>query len=267
MYLSNTESFDLWSVARRQRRVLLALMLRNMRTRFFGNGLGYLVAIGWPFSHILILVTVWTFMGRAAPYGDSPALFLATGVVPFMVFSYLARMTMLSIMRCRPLLAFPEVKVLDVILASTLLEVIAVSCATIAILAIGWFVGIDVMPRDPVQVASAFGATVLLGFGFGVFNGTIALAFPAWFTGYSLITVLLWLSAGVLFVPDALPGVFREAAAYQPVLQVVEWTRSGYYEGYGDLVLNRPYTLEFGVTAVFFGLLLERAMRGKILGG
>jgi capsular polysaccharide transport system permease protein len=45
VYLSNTEAYDLWSAARRQRRVLYALMLRNIRTRFFGNGLGYLVAI------------------------------------------------------------------------------------------------------------------------------------------------------------------------------------------------------------------------------
>jgi capsular polysaccharide transport system permease protein len=60
-----------------------ALMLRNIRTRFFGNGLGYVLTMAWPLSHIFILVIIFTVMGRAAPYGDSPALFVATGVVPF----------------------------------------------------------------------------------------------------------------------------------------------------------------------------------------
>ena len=60
-------------------------------------------------------------------------------------------------------------------------------------------------------------------------------------------------------------AIIREPLAYQPVLQVVEWTRSGYYEGYGNLVLNRPYVIAFGLTTVCFGLLLERAMRGYIL--
>src|SRR5271154_1627922 len=97
MYLSNTETYDLWSAAQRQRRVLLALMLRNVRTRFFGNGLGYLVAIAWPLSHILIIVAIFTLSGRAAPYGDSVSLFIATGVVPFQTFSYLSRFMMLFV--------------------------------------------------------------------------------------------------------------------------------------------------------------------------
>jgi capsular polysaccharide transport system permease protein len=192
-------------------------------------------------------------------------LFIATGVVPFLTFSYLARLTMYSVMRARPLLAFPEVKVLDILLASALLEILAASCVTIVLIVIAWFGGIDVMPRDIVQAALAFGAAILLGLGFGIFNGVIALAMPAWLTGYALINMLLWISAGVVFVPDALPAALREAAAYQPVLQVVEWTRSAYYEGYGNLVLDRLYVIEFGIVAIFLGLLFERGMRGYIL--
>jgi capsular polysaccharide transport system permease protein len=265
VYLSNTETFDLWSAAQRQRRVLFALMLRNIRTRFFGNGLGYLVGIAWPLTHILIIVAIFTLAGRAAPYGDSTVLFIGTGVVPFMTFSYLARLMMLSVIRARPLLAFPEVKVLDVLLAAALLEMLAAACVTIVLIIIAWFAGVDVMPRDVVQASYAFGAAILLGLGFGLTNGVIALATPAWFTGYALINILLWASAGVFFVPDALPTVLREAAAYQPVLQVIEWTRSAYYEGYGGLVLDRGYVIGVGLWTVFLGLLLERAMRGHLL--
>jgi capsular polysaccharide transport system permease protein len=265
MYLSNIEAFDLLSAAKRQRRVLFALMLRNIRTRFFGNGLGYLVGIAWPLTHILILVGLFVFTGRTAPYGDSTVLFIATGVVPYMIFSYLARMTMLSVMKARPLLAFPEVKVLDVLLAAAFLEILAAACVTIVLILIAWFAGVDVMPRDVGQAAYAFGAIVLLGFGFGLTNSAIALAAPSWFTGYILINILLWVSAGVFFVPDAMPQVLREALAYQPVLQVIEWTRSAYYEGYGGLVLDRRYVIGVGIGGVFLGLFLERAMRGHLL--
>jgi len=265
MYLSNNETYDLWSAAQRQRRVLFALMLRNIRTRFFGNGLGYLIAIAWPLSHILIIVAIYSVAGRAPPYGDSTALFIATGVVPFQIFSYLARFMMIAVMRNRPLLAFPEVKVLDVLLATALLEILAAACVTIVLIIIAWFVGIDIMPRDTVQAACAFGAAILLGLGFGLFNGVIALAIPGWFTGYALISICLWVTAGILFVPDALPSGLREILAYQPVLQVVEWTRSAYYEGYGGLVLDRPYVIGYACATIFLGLLLERAMRGHLL--
>src|SRR5664279_6196112 len=123
-------------------------MLRNVRTRFFGHGLGYLLAIAWPLSHILCVVAVFIFAGRSAPYGDSVALFIGTGTLPFMTFSYLSRFMMISVINTRPLFAFPEVKILDVLLASALLETLAACCVTIVLVIIGWFAGIDVMPRD-----------------------------------------------------------------------------------------------------------------------
>ncbi len=265
MYLSSAEGFDLWSAFKRLRRVLFALMLRNIRTRFFGNGAGYLLTIAWPLTHILIIVGIFVYSGRATPYGDSQVLFIATGVVPFMAFSYMARFMMLTVLRARPLLAFPEVKVLDVLMAGALLEMLAAACVTIVLIIVAMFFRVDVMPTDIVQAAYAYGAAVLLGLGFGLTNSVIVLAFPPWFTGYLLVNILLWLSAGVFFVPDALPGPVRELAGYQPVLQCVEWMRSAYYEGYGSIILDRGYAVSFGLVTVFFGLLLERATRGYVL--
>ena len=224
-----------------------------------------MVAIAWPLSHILIIVAIYSALGRAVPYGDSAVLFVATGAVPFMVFSYLSRFMMLSVIYARPLLAFPEVKVLDVLLAGALLEVLAAACVTIVLIVLAWAFSVDIMPRDILQAAYAFSATILLGLGFGMLNGVLALAIPMWFTGYALFTIFLWITAGVFFVPDALPSAARELLAYHPVLQVIEWTRAAYYEGYGGLVLNRTYPIAVGLGTLFLGLLLERAMRGHIL--
>jgi capsular polysaccharide transport system permease protein len=265
LYLSGTETFDLWSAAQRQRRVLFALMLRDIRTRFFGSGLGYLLAIAWPLSHILVVVAILIGVGRSAPYGDSVALFVATGALPFMIFSYVSRFIMISVFTARPLLAFPEVKLLDMFIAAAILETLAACCVTLTLIIIAWFAGINVIPHDIVQAFYAFGAAVLLGVGSGMLNGMIALAVPFWMTGYALLTIALWMSAGIFFVPDALPAILREPLAWQPVLQIVEWMRSAYYEGYGDVLLDRGYVLGVAVGSIFFSLALERAIRGHLL--
>jgi capsular polysaccharide transport system permease protein len=264
--MSGDVTTEFWGPAiTRQRRVLFALMLRNIRTKFFGNGLGYGVAVAWPLSHILILVVMFSYTGRVAPYGDSIALFVATGVVPFQTFSYLSRFMMLGVIRNRPLLAFPEVKILDLLFASGLLEIMSACCVVITFLIIAWCAGIDAMPRDMIQASFALGAAMLLGLGSGILNGVIVLAAPPWFVGYTLTTILLWASSGIVFVPDALPAQARDILAYHPVLQAIEWMRSAYYEGYGDLVLDRIYVLSFGAIMLFLGLLRERAMRGHLL--
>jgi capsular polysaccharide transport system permease protein len=263
--LSNTDNYDFWSAVRRQRRVLFALLLRNVRTKFFGHGLGYLIAVAWPLSHILIIVLIYTVVGRAAPFGDSIALFIATGVVPFQTFSYLSRFMMLSIIKNRPLLAFPEVKILDVLFAAAALETLAACLVAILFIVIAWACDIDVMPRDVVQASYAFGAAILLGVGFGMFNSVMTLVTHTWFVSYSLSMIILWATAGILFVPDSLPVLFREILSYHPVLQLVEWMRSAYYEGYGALLLDRGYVINVALGALFLGLLCERALRGHLL--
>lgn len=172
---------------------------------------------------------------------------------------------MISVVMSRALFAIPEVKILDVLLASALLETLAACLVTIIMIVLAWFVGIDFLPRDIVQAAFAFGAALLLGLGFGLVNGVLALAFPFWGMIVAVSIILLWLTSGVAIVPDALPEVARNALSYNPVLQVVEWMRSAYYEGYGDHILDRGYVIAFGIGAVFLGLLLERAMRGHLL--
>ena len=265
MLIEHDERFGLREAVTRQGRVLLAVMLRNIRTRFFGHGLGYLVAIAWPLSHILIIVAMFGLAGRAPPFGESTVLFVATGAAPFIAFTYLSRFMQLSVAMTRPLLAFPQVKVLDVLFASAVLEILSSCCVILILLLLAWLFDIPAMPRDITEAFYALGAAVLLGFGFGLLMGVAALAAPLWLVIYALVTILFWVTSGVLFVPDFLPEPARSIAAYNPVLQVVEWMRSAYFEGYGEGVLDRRYVLEVGIGATFLGLVLERGMRGHLL--
>jgi capsular polysaccharide transport system permease protein len=89
--------------------------------------------------------------------------------------------------------------------------------------------------------------------------------FPFWMTVYALLMLVMWIGSGVLFVPDALPAQLRDALALQPWLQIVEWMRSAYFEGYGVAILDKPYVLAWGGGALFLGLSFERFFRGRML--
>jgi capsular polysaccharide transport system permease protein len=248
-----------------QGRILVALMLRDVRTRFFGSALGFLIAIGWPLSHIFILLAINTALGRAAPYGDSSALWFATGIVPFMAFQYMSRFTMMGVVLNRPLLSFPVVKVSDILFARAILELLNAGAVVIVTMLIFAFFGIDFIPLDLVQASLAIGACLLLGLGFGIVNGVIAGVVPFWMTGYALFMMLMWVASGVLFVPDALPDVARYYLSFNPALHGAEWMRSAYYEGYGSGVLSKGYMIGFALVMLFLGLGLERMLRGRIL--
>jgi capsular polysaccharide transport system permease protein len=261
------EGAGIAKAVRTQGNVIFALLLRDLRSRFFGHGLGYLVVIGWPTTHIGLLMAMYTFSGRQAPYGSSILVFSATGLIPFMVFSYMSRFTQHAMVLNRPLLGFPAVKVLDVLLAQGLLQILTSCLITAFFVAVLWLAGVDVMPQDIVQAAYALGACMLLGFGFGIINGIIALGLPYWVTGYALTLIVLWFTSGILFVPDALPESIRNIVALNPILHGVEWMRSAYYDGYGSQVLDKGYLLSWGLGSLVIGLLAERYARGRLLHG
>ena len=247
--------------------VLHALMLRDIKTRFFGSGLGYLMYVGWPLSHILIVVLMFSFGGRLTPYGDNIYLYIATGTAPFMCFSYSSRFIMLAYAQNRPLLSFPVVKFLDVIIARSILEGLTAALIIIILIAIFIVSGIDCMPLDVAEAFYALAASISLGVGVGMINSVIAAAMPFYMTLYMLIIIILWAASGVVFVPDYLPEFIRVPLSYNPILHGVIWLRSAYYPGYGTLTLDKTYLIAWAIGCVCAGLVLERLVRGRLLQG
>ncbi|WP_215412629.1 hypothetical protein, partial [Escherichia coli] len=71
----------------------------------------------WPCVHVFMLIAIYTFQKLAAPLGDNRALFFATGAVPVLVFQYISREVMKSVIMNRPLTYYPQVKLFDVVLS------------------------------------------------------------------------------------------------------------------------------------------------------
>lgn len=249
-----------------QGRVIYALMLRDVRTKFFGNALGFIaLSIFWPLVHILVLLAIYSYMGRTAPIGDSLVLFFSTGLMPFMTFSYMSRWMMYGIVMNKPLLAFPIVSVTDILLARALLEMIGSLLMGVSLCTILACLGEDFVPRDIPQAFYAWGAVLLFGLGMGTINSIVAMAFPGWMIGYALVIILLYVSSGILFVPDAIPEPYRTWLSFNPTLHAVTWMRSAYYPGYGLMIIDKSYLLGWALYTVFAGFLLERAIRGRLL--
>lgn len=250
-----------------QTHVIKALLLRDIRTRFFGHGLGYLVAIAWPVAHIVILLGIYTVVGRVTPYGSSAMLWFATALVPVMSFIYSSRWIMMSVVMNQPLLGLPVVKVTDLILSRSILEAAAAFCMALTMLGLLALCNVTVMPHNVVAASLALVASVLLGVGVGVFNAVLARLAPMWVTGYALLVMVIYVSSGVLFIPDALPEFARQVLCWNPVLHAVEWMRVAYYEGYSSRTLDITYLIGSGVCWLFLGLVFERLVRGRLLQG
>ncbi|MGO9430501.1 MAG: hypothetical protein ACLP0Q_16800, partial [Rhodoblastus sp.] len=91
-------------------RIIVASILRDMRTRYGRSYFAYLIAIGWPLTHMLVMLVAYTLSNRIAPIGDDPSIFIATGVAPYILCLYPARFTAMTVAQNRSLLQFPIFK-------------------------------------------------------------------------------------------------------------------------------------------------------------
>lgn len=244
-----------------QARVIGALMLRDVQTRFGGRSANYLIAIAWPLSHISILLLIYSFAGRSAPIGQSAPLFFATGLVPFVMFNYPSRQMMLALTMNAPLLNFPIVTTTDVLFSRAILETVTSFAVVMIFAAILYGLGVDIMPRYPETAVTALCATLFLSISVGIVNSVIQIFVKVWMIGYILVMIISYITSGILFVPEFLPEKIRSVLLWNPLLQAVEWFRTAYFEGYGRQTLDKQYVVITACVLLAGGLTAERFTR------
>lgn len=265
--MKNARNYGIISALKEKRNVMAAVVLRDMRTRFFNHGIGFLVVSLWPLAHIFILVIINASAGRQAPFGESMSLFLATGLVPTLAFMYVSRFMSYSLILNRPLLQFPIVTVLDVMAARAFLEIVAAALTLLFVLMTITLLGVSPFPYNPSDAVCAYMATILLAVGIGSLAGVIVMFFEFFITIYALLTIIIYITSGTLFVASSLPDQISVPLSWNPVLGCVEWMRTAYFESYSNKLVNKEYVVLFGAISLLIGLTLERAFRRVMLEG
>ena len=247
--------------------VMKAVMLRDMRTRFFNHGLGFLVVSLWPLGHMFALLVIYSLIGRTSPFGESLNVFFVTGLIPTLTFMYVSRFMSYSLLFNKPMLAFPAVTMMDILFARAFLEIIAAFLTLLFTFSLLVLMVENAYPFDIVEAALAFLATLLLAVGIGLLCGVVSMFIELFVTVYALFLILVYISSGTLFVAAAMPSQAAEALSYNPVFQCVEWMRTAFYESYSHQYLDKGYLLAWGAGSLCLGLVLERLLRRKMLEG
>lgn len=256
---------DFFAAAAVQVRVITALILRDSRARFGTGVFSYLLAIATPFGHLMGLMSIPLVANQISPLGAEYGIYAATGVLPYILFLYPARMTMLCLVDSLPLLSFPIVKPLDIIVARSVVEIVVALTVIFLFLIVLTAIGLNVWPYNTEQATAAVFATIYLSVTFGIFSAIIYRLMRSWLWIQITIMITMYLTSGAFFDARILSPEIRAWLGINPLFHCVQWLRVAYYEGYGDDLLNRQYLIGFSTATLFAGLALERLVRGRLL--
>lgn len=248
-----------------QAKIMLAITLQDMKTRYGSSYISYLVAIAWPFVHLSAIAGGYLLSNKIAPVGDDPVIFVATAAVPYIVCLYPFRLIALSIIQNKPFLSYTVISPLHLIFSRCLLEIINSSLVVMVVLIACELLGTNTFPLNVIDACLALLACFLFGLGFGLFNAVVTAAIGPFFIVVPIIIMILLYVGSLYFVPYHLLGsTALYYLEFNPVFVLITWLRSSYYEAYSLHEIPKAYVLSLSVLLIFFGLLAERAFRGKI---
>jgi capsular polysaccharide transport system permease protein len=247
-----------------QLRVIKALVLRDFVARYGNSRLGFVWFVIQPILYMVTLLLVFTVRDRLAPPNIPLLIFLMTGFPVYHVFAGMWSQMSGGSNAGDPLLMFPQITQMDLLIAKAVLEFasqfVAMVFITIAFVVIG---GME-LPADPWAVILCYWAAQLLGLGLGLNIGALRRLFPTIETWTSPVRRLGGFVSGVIHVAAAMPLFLLPYFSWNPVFKTIEMARQSWYPTYQTPIWDPWYVVWCIIGLLAAGLVLERGTRRYI---
>lgn len=258
----NRKSISIGEQVRNRQRIIYALILRDIRTKYSRSALGYFWAIFEPISHLLTLGVMFAYVNEAPPpVGHSLFEFYCTGLMPYLMFAHIQNEVMASRGSAGALLMLPRVRTTDIMFSKVGLHLATEVFVGIIVFSAFGLAGFQSLPSNILICLGAIGLMALLGLGVGAINMVIQNFLHSWETLFQMIIRLLYFASGIYYSPISMPDFVRNILQWNPVLQCVELFRFGFYPEYHPFWLHVQYTVAFVLISLLLGFSLEKVMR------
>lgn len=244
-----------------QIRVIKALLIRELTTRFGRENIGFLWMMAEPALFAVLVALLWRFVRGPEEHGIGIIAFTVSGYIPLVLFRHAVNRATGVLSANHGLLYHRQVKILDLVLARFLIELVGAMMAYVLVATVLFLAGLFPMPHDL--------GLFMLGWGYWSFiSFAVALVIAPLSQMHELVEKLIPVTTYVM-VP--LSGAFHLMAwltpgarawlAWSPLVHGMEMMRFGMF---GHLVwphYSPGYPLAVAIGLTCLGLALSRRVR------
>ena len=243
------------------RRVIWALMLREIHTLYGDSRLGYLWTVVQTLFMVLSLWVVRVLFNMHVPHGLSIPEYLLTGYVLWSMMMRIIEKCMTAVAGNRAILTYPQVTVVDIMVARSLV-ILATDTVTLLLLAVvvnayGYHYAVE-------NVLQFLGSLLLaagISLGLGMLMASLSALWPTLQRILPMVWRIFFFISGILYSPARLLPGSRDIVAWNPFLQVIEMSRRSLSETYVDIEPHYGFLVLFLLVTLTLGLLFERYVR------
>lgn len=257
-YSSTLESFNI------QGRVIKALVMREIITRYGRHNIGFLWLFAEPMIFTLGITALW--VATKATHGSQLNIigFAVTGYSTILLWRNAANRCASAVQANSALLFHRNVKIIDLMFSRIILEVAG---ATISFVVLSIFfisLGFMDMPADIFLMLTAWLLFIWFSTGLALIVGVMSVTSEIFDRLWHAFTYILFGLSGVGFLVDWLPPNAQKVVLIIPMVHGTEMLRHGYY---GDKITTYEdpvYFIIVNLIFTFVGLFWVRGLGKKV---
>jgi len=222
---------DALSSWRIQRRVIWALILREILTRYGRHNIGFLWLFVEPMLFTTGVTALWTAT-RSVHGSNLPIVaFAVTGYSAVLLWRNMPTRCIKALEPNMGLLYHRNVRPLDIYLSRLILEAAGAGISFVVLVIFFHFVGWLELPEDVLQVVAAWLMLAWFGAAAALFLGALSEEYEAIEKLWHPASYLLFPLSGAAFLVNALPVEAQHYVLLLPMVHGTEYLREGYFGG------------------------------------
>lgn len=248
-----------------EKRVVGALLLREVMTRYGRHNIGFLWLFVEPMVFTLGIVTLWSAV-KANHGTDIPvAAFALTGYSSILLWRNMPGRCIHAIEPNMSLLYHRNVKIMDIYISRLLLEFLGASMSFFVLSIVFIAVGLIQPPEDLLKVALGWILLVWFGASLGLLIGTLSESSELVEKFWHPASYLIFPLSGAAFVVDILPQSVQPYVLLLPMVNGVELVRDGYFGSLMHAHYDVGYTATVCMTLTLLGVAQLRRIGREVV--
>ncbi|WP_082923007.1 ABC transporter permease [Halothiobacillus diazotrophicus] len=226
-----------------QLRVIWALTLREMITRYGREGIGIIWIIAEPAMFIVGVMIIFSAAGHSEFTGTTVAEYLAVSYPTLLLWRNGTGRVVKAVDINRALLHHRPVRPTDIIYSRILLEFSSATASFLILYLIFVAIGICEWPANLLTMITGYIMVVWFSFSFVLFMAALSELSEAIERVSHIILYLNLPFSGVFITAAAVPEPYRDYLLLFPLVNCVEWFHDGYYGDRLPTYYNPEYTI------------------------
>jgi ABC-type polysaccharide/polyol phosphate export permease len=251
-----------WAV---QRRVIWALVIREILTRFGRHNIGFLWLFAEPMLFTLGVTTLWTVTKSVHGSNLPIAEFALTGYSTVLLWRNMPSRCIGSVAPNLSLLYHRQVKVLDIFVSRVVLEGGGATISFVTLVLVFAYLGWVRLPEDVLVVAGGWMMTAWFGMSLAILLGALSERYELVEKLWHPFAYLLFPLSGAAFMVDALPQEAQGYVLLLPMVHGVEYIRHGYFGSSFHAHYDLAYMAIWNISLTILGLAQTRRASREVV--